>query len=255
MNNTFVYQRRYQPKEVKNYALGYIYSDSLKRKILPDEKGKDFYYVYLDGIVGDGMVNSNLHDLLRWDRALYENTLIDDEDRKLIFSSYPIKDDKETNYGFGWFITQDSLFGKTVIHSGRWAGYLTLIEWHLDNDKTIIQLINNETKITTSPILNVRKILYGQPIEKPFTLPEETLTKYAGIYTSANGDEEISFEFGRLWAHNQFELKPIAETKFVVRGFTPKVTYEFFLDTNKEVEKIRIQQIETGLDQTAIRKK
>ncbi len=255
MNNTFVYQRRYQPKEVNNYALGYIYSDSLKRKILPDEKGKDFYYVYLDGIVGDGMVNSNLHDLLKWDRALYGNTLINNEDKKLIFSSYPVKDDKETNYGFGWFIKQDSLIGKTLSHTGRWAGYLTLIERHLDNDKTIIQLINNETKITTNPILNVRKILYGRPIEKPFSLPEGTLTKYSGTYTSENGDDEISYEYGRLWAHNQFELKPVSETKFIVIGFTPEVTYEFFTNTNGEVQKLRIQQIKTGVDKTAIRKK
>lgn len=52
-----------------------------------------------------------------------------------------------------------------------------------------------------------------------------------------------------------FELVPKSETKFVVKGFLPEVTYEFFKNENGEVEKLRIQQIETGLDQTKVLKK
>ena len=52
MDQTFVFRRRYQPKELDNYAKGYIFSDSFNRKILPDELGTDHYTVYLDGIVG-----------------------------------------------------------------------------------------------------------------------------------------------------------------------------------------------------------
>ena len=36
MTNSFVYNRRMSPKQIDNYAFGYIYSDSLKRNILPD---------------------------------------------------------------------------------------------------------------------------------------------------------------------------------------------------------------------------
>lgn len=256
MDDTFVYRRRFQPKKVNDYALGYIYSDSLKRKILPDEKGNDFYYVYLDGIVGDGMVNSNLHDLFLWDRALYNNTFIDEEDRKLIFSSYPIKENEETNYGFGWLITQDSLYGKVVSHSGRWAGYLTNIERYIEKDKTIIILQNNDTKITKNPSQNIRKILYNQPIETPYKLSEQTLKHYAGTYIGDNEDEkEIVYEFDRLWANNYFELAPISETKFVVIGFRPEVTYEFILDENGEVLKYYAEQLETGIELNGIRKK
>ncbi|MDR6967081.1 CubicO group peptidase (beta-lactamase class C family) [Flavobacterium arsenatis] len=259
MNNTFVYRRRYEPKEINNYALGYIYSDSLKRKILPDEEGKSSYYVYLDGMFGDGMVNSNLHDLLKWDRALYKEKIINNEDKKMIFSSYKTKDNLETDYGFGWFINQDSLYGKTVSHSGRWAGYLTVFERDIDNDKTIIILQNNETNITEDIRLiaqNIRKILYGQPLEKSFVLPSKILQKYAGSYTYENGkDGKIYYEFGRLWTNSNFQLKPVTETKFVVIGFSPEVTYEFILDENGEVEKLKIQQLEEGIDQTVIRKK
>ncbi|WP_343604353.1 serine hydrolase domain-containing protein [Fluviicola sp.] len=259
MNNTFVYRKRYEPKQIGNYALGYIYSDSLKRKILPDEEGKNSLYVYLDGTFGDGMVNSNLHDLLKWDRALYTNNLINDEDKKIIFSSYKTKDSLETDYGFGWFINQDSLYGKIVSHTGRWAGYLTVFERDIDHDKTIIILQNNETNITENIKLvaqNVRKILYDQPLEKPFVLSSKTLKKYAGTYTYENGkDGQVYYEFGRLWTNSKFQLKPVTETKFVVIGFRPEVTYEFVLDKKGKVIKLQIQQLKEGVGLTAIRKK
>lgn len=256
MENTFVYQRRYNPKKVENYALGYIYSDSLKQNILPDSKGNDFFNIYLDGIFGDGMVNSNLIDLFKWDRALYDTTLINEEDKKLIFSSYPTEDGDETDYGFGWQVSEDSIYGKRVLHSGRWAGYLTLIERHIDNDKTIIQLINLENKITTSPAKYARKILYDQPIEKPFVLPEEVLKKYVGIYVRDKEEKEITFEFGRLWASNsQNELKPISETQFVVIGYRPQVTFEFATNDEGLAKSYRVQQKENDIDKTYIRKK
>ncbi len=116
MENTFVYQRRFNPKKIDNYALGYIYSDSLKRNILPDDSPEDDYVIYLDGIIGDGMVNSNTIDLLKWDRALYGNKLINDEDKKLIFASYKTEASEETNYGFGWQVSVDSIYGKRVLH-------------------------------------------------------------------------------------------------------------------------------------------
>lgn len=256
MNNSFVYQRRYQPKKVENYAEGYLYSDSLKRKILPDEKGKGFYNVYLDGIVGDGMVSSTLKDLFIWDRALYGESLVNEEDKKLIFSSHQTRDGKKTNYGFGWFVKQDSLYGKRIYHSGGWAGYTTFIERQIDNGKTIIVLQNNRIKLTKLPIKNTLNILYDKPIKIPFSVDKNILLKYVGDYDSGNGIvEKVEYEFNRLWANTRYELKPISETKFALVGFRPTVTYEFILDGNENVEKLRIQQIGTGLDETAIRKK
>lgn len=256
MDNTFVYRRRFQPKKIKNYAQGYIYSDSLKRKILPDEKGKNFYCIYLDGIVGDGMVNSNLQDLLKWDRALYSNKLISEEDKKIIFSSHKTKEDKETNYGYGWFVRQDSVYGKLNYHSGSWAGYVTFIERHTKNDKTIIILQNNSTKVTELPVRSTRNILYNEQIKKTFTLSKNTLLKYTGDYFQKNKKvDSISFEFNRLWVNKRYELKPVTKTKFEIVGVRPIVTYEFFLDKDNNVKKLKAYQKDTEFNQTLIRKK
>ncbi|RXR34801.1 class A beta-lactamase-related serine hydrolase [Flavobacterium piscinae] len=259
MNNTTIYRRRFLPKKMQNYALGYIFSDSLQRKILPDELGNDFYVVYLDGIVGDGMVNSNIHDLLLWDRALYNNSFIDNNDRKLIFSSYKTDENEETDYGYGWFLADNDIYGKIAYHTGSWAGYLTFIDRHLDNDKTIIILQNNSNKETKIPIKNVRRILYDLPVEKPIILEDDLLLKYKGIYITDKGKEkEIVFEDNKLWIpmnpQVKLELVPVSKTKFIVSGFSPEVSYTFILDKNSEVIGYRVQQPEQGVDQITKRK-
>lgn len=162
MNRTFIYQRRYEPMQIDNYAEGYIYSDSLKRKILPDELGNENYEIFLDGVVGDGMVNSTTEDLLKWDRALYTDQLIDDNDKKLVFSSHETSAGQATAYGYGWFIENSEKYGKVVSHSGDWAGYITYIERHIDRDKTIIILQNNSLESTVIPVPDICKIVYRE---------------------------------------------------------------------------------------------
>lgn len=92
MNNTFVYTRRYTPQKISNYAYGYVYSDSLKKYFLPDDLDETKIVVWLDGIVGDGTVNSTVNDLLKWDRALYKDQLVSKESKKEIFTSSELND-------------------------------------------------------------------------------------------------------------------------------------------------------------------
>lgn len=260
MKNTFVYRRRFEFKEIQNYANGYIYSDSLQKKILPDEMGKDFYVVFLDGLVGDGMVNSNPKDLLKWVRALYGNNLINDQDRNLIFSSTMTKDSSQTDYGFGWMIDSTKTYGKIASHSGGWAGYISYIERNLDNDKTIIILQNNSLSNTEIPIKNTRRILYSQEVEKPIKLDSEILKSYAGKYlTDTKKEKEIAFENDKLYvvmsADFKMELVAVSKTKFIVDGWSPEVLYTFILNDNGEVEKYRVIQEAQGIDNTATRMK
>lgn len=258
MQNTFVYRRRFAPKEIQNYANGYIFSDSLQRKILPDELGKDFYIVYLDGIVGDGMVSSNLQDLLKWDRALYNNMLINEQDRELIFTSTLTKDNSHTDYGFGWMLDSTKTYGKIASHTGGWAGYISYIERNIDNDKTIIILQNNSLRETEIPIKNTRRILYGQEIEKPIELDNEILKLYAGKYLRSNNKErEIIFENDKLYVEMspdfKMELIAVSKTKFLVDGWSPEVSYTFILNEKNEVEKYRVIQESQGVDSEANR--
>lgn len=162
MKNSFVYNRRLAPKKIKNYAYGYLFIKSQNKYILPDEFEKTKMVYWLDGVVGDGTVNSNVIDLLKWDRALYAAKLVSSESINEIFSNGQLNDGSTGKHGFGWRIVDTEEFGKIAKHSGGWPGYMTYIERNLDNDKTIIILQNHYN--VTMPADEIRNILYN--IEK-----------------------------------------------------------------------------------------
>lgn len=225
MENTFVYTRRYAPKSVEKYAFGYVYSDSLHENVLPDVLAETNMVVWLDGIVGDGCVNSNVEDLLKWDRALYTNKLLSAEGMKTLFEGETLLDKTVTKYGLGWMVTNSKDFGKIVNHTGGWPGYKTFIERHITNDKTIIILQNHEE--VEIPVTAVRSILYNKPLpvkkeRKEIKLPEAQLEKYAGVYEIEEGvtltvTKEKEQLFVRLTGQNAFPIFPESELLFFLK--------------------------------------
>jgi CubicO group peptidase (beta-lactamase class C family) len=161
MKRTIVYTRRYQPRRVKDYALGYVYNDSLHQYSLPDVDPKFRTALWEDGIVGQDGVNSTAGDLLIWDQSMYANTLISHAALDEIFTPAKVTTG-ETDYGFGWHIKSLPVYGTVTYHSGGWPGYIAYIERHVDNNKTIIILRNRFTPETRIPIDQIRSILYGQ---------------------------------------------------------------------------------------------
>ncbi len=204
MKNTLVYTRRFLPKQIDNYAFGYVYFDSLKKYVLPDELEETKMVVWLDGIVGDGCVNSTVNDLLKWDRALYTNKLLSTAGMKEIFEVAILNDKSKTEYGFGWEIEDNTDFGKIVCHSGGWPGYSTFIDRHITNDKTIIILQNHDELMP--PVNSIRNILYNKTLSVPKTriemsLPNVQLHNVKGIYEIEKGIEvKISLDKDQLFA-------------------------------------------------------
>jgi CubicO group peptidase (beta-lactamase class C family) len=255
MNNTFVYTRRLKPQNIKNYAFGYVYSDSLKTNQLPDQvKVLDIYVYTLDGIVGDGTVNSTINDLLKWDRNLYTNQLVSKNGIDEIFNNATLNNGTKTKYGFGWMIDNNENFGTIFNHSGSWPGYISFIERHIDNDKTIILLQNNDNKNTKIPSKQIRDILYNI---KPLTFNEEYLKLISGDYKTEKGTiKKILYENGKLYIpmseEDKLELEPINGKLFRVIGFSPEVRYEFVFE-NEKVIKYIVTQPEQGIKREAIK--
>lgn len=159
MKSSFVYNRRLSPKKIRNYAFGYIFIKSQNKYVLPDEFEKTKMVCWLDGVVGDGTVNSNVIDLLKWDRALYSTNLVSNESTEEIFSNGHLNDGSIGKHGFGWRIVDTKKFGRIAKHSGGWPGYMTYIERNIDSDKTIIVLQNHYN--VTIPADEIRNILYN----------------------------------------------------------------------------------------------
>lgn len=183
MNNTFVYARRLAPRKIDNYAYGYSYSERLGKHVLPEEQDGSSFAVWLDGLAGAGSVNSTVMDLLKWDRALYTNKLISPEGMKAVFADPGVTKTQSERYGLGWFLEEFADLGHIVNHSGGWPGYRTFLDRHIDQDKTIIVLLNHEDGLI--PLQPLRRILANKPFLDPKsakTIPDDILSQYLGAY-------------------------------------------------------------------------
>ncbi len=75
MNHTMVANFPRPAGKIRNYANGFIYSDSLKKYIRADSEYVD-WSTYFSGITGEGMIVTTTGDLLKWDRALTNHRLL-----------------------------------------------------------------------------------------------------------------------------------------------------------------------------------
>ena len=246
MTHTFVYNtRRSAGKIPANYALGFVYSDSLKRYILPDSLKKFDMVYYLDGIVGDGCVNSTTGDLLKWDRALYTNKLASKMSVDEMLSPLVQMSSRDTSsfYGFGVVVQPHSPRGKVISHTGGWPGYTTLLIRRVDIDETVIVLSNNET-MTGQLRAGIESILADEDLIMPYEhkaikIDPAFIDRYTGKY-SAFLTLVLIKKDGKLYRHRDgtadIELKPESDTKFFYGDGTDR-QIEFELDGNGKVTK------------------
>ncbi|MEO5948289.1 MAG: serine hydrolase domain-containing protein [Chitinophagaceae bacterium] len=244
MNHTQVYNTRRSLKDtIANYAYGYGYSDSLKKYILPDNDPDANFVFYMDGIQGDGIINSTTADLLKWDRAIKNHILLKEETQNEMLKKQALSDTaKKTYYGFG--ISLDSTeFGNIISHSGGWPGYLTYLARNTDKDQTYIVLSNNNSNaVAISNVL--QHLLAGKPVIMPYAHKEIamdaiSMDQFTGAY---KGNNDLKFErrgnkFLRVLPDgSSLELKPESKTKFFYSDGSDR-QIEFEMDSNKTITK------------------
>jgi CubicO group peptidase (beta-lactamase class C family) len=144
MKRSRVYNTRRSGEVIPNYAYGFVYSDSLKKYVLPDSLKEYFYVTSLDGIYGDGTINSTTGDLFKWNEALYTEKLVSKATLEEAFTSGKTNADSLHGYGFGWFIQNDTASGKITRHTGSWPGYRNTIIRFVNNGDCVIVLTNND---------------------------------------------------------------------------------------------------------------
>lgn len=222
MSHTRIYNTRRSRKDtIANYAYGFVYNDSLKKHLLPDSLPDLKFVIYLDGIQGDGVVNSTTTDLLKWDRAVKNHTLLKEETQKEMVKGQSVIDTvKKTMYGYGVFIEKND-FGNMIAHSGGWPGYVTYLARNTDKDQTFIVLSNNSSP--SPAICNaVQHILAGKEIVMPYAHKEiasdsASLSGFTGHY-EVNGTKLTLVQKGtKLYRVNpagELELKRESPVKF-----------------------------------------
>lgn len=204
MEHTFVYNRREQPRKIKNYATGYVWAKNSFLKVTSeDPRYKDSTVYFLDGVVGAAKVNSNVEDLYKWITALKNNTLFTANEFEEMTTVTKTTTGKNIPYGFGFDLAKGEnkfSFG----HTGNWDGYSSLISQNVIKDRTIIILQN--FNLGVFPFDNITQILDNKPIEiryrKKIPLAEADIKKYAGVYPDEQNKEMehiISYHDGHLF--------------------------------------------------------
>ncbi|MDG2226146.1 MAG: serine hydrolase [Flavobacteriales bacterium] len=142
MNNSVLYTRD-NKDELINPAKGYTgnYTECID--------------IYLNGAVGDKGIYSNVEDMLKFDEALYNGTLLTDESLDLAFTEHIDQKNNGQNYGYGFRLTYDDVKGKIPFHTGWWKGFRTYFIRIPKMQQTIIILSN----IKRGPFLNVNDLV------------------------------------------------------------------------------------------------
>lgn len=224
MNNTFVYNRRLQPRKIKNYAIGYVWGINSFTKVIPEHPlYHDSTFYFLDGVVGAAKVNSNVRDLYKWVTALKNNTLFTQMEFDEMTGITQTTTGKNIPYGFGFDVVKGEnkfSFG----HTGSWDGYISLISQNMIKDRTIIILENFNMGVF--PFDNITQILDNKPIvakyRKKTPMPEADIKKYAGEYTDEQDKEEA-----HILTYREGHLIYNAKSAQWGMRFFPVATHEF----------------------------
>jgi tetratricopeptide (TPR) repeat protein len=107
----------------------------------------------------DGGIETTALDLLKFDQALYGETLLGDAYKKMMFTP------NLSNYGYCWRITQE--FGNTVIsHGGGAPGVSAQFKRYIDDGYTLI-ILSNYDRGAITVTRTIEAILFDQPYEMP----------------------------------------------------------------------------------------
>ena len=126
MSNTVAYEDGIST--VHNRAFGYTHEAGRWNRTDHDQTS---------AVLGDGGIYSSIDDLAKWDAALYDGRLLQPSSLRAAFTPATRTDDPETEYGYGWRIT-----GETLWHSGESVGFRNVIVRYPKRHMTVVVLTN-----------------------------------------------------------------------------------------------------------------
>lgn len=91
----------------------------------------------------DGTIYTTVEDMGRWERALYDGSLLSAASLEKMWTVYPLADGTPNpgNYGFGWKIAT-MLGTRRIIHSGAWQGFTSNMTRYPDKGVTVVVFSN-----------------------------------------------------------------------------------------------------------------
>jgi len=147
----------------KEHRYRYLYADIPERI---DTVAANQYIFQTFNFKGHGDVVSTIHDLLKYDKALYNGTLLPESSLRLAYQPVVPGTPNSSGYGLGWSIPHDSANGKIVFHHGGGLGIEAMLVRNISKHQTVI-LFDNMKNPAFYVAMNALKILNGEKIPKP----------------------------------------------------------------------------------------
>jgi CubicO group peptidase (beta-lactamase class C family) len=184
-----------------------------------------------------GALYSTVEDLLKWDQALYTETLLPAAAQTIMWTPFL------NNYAYGWTIVQpsDATFGhRRMIHGGAINGFSAYIARQPESRVTVIVLSNNETASAALPGRDLLALYHGQPYTVPAVktvtrtivpVDSAVLDLYAGKYEPAPGyiltiAREENILTAQLPEGRRVELFPSSQSAFFATAADLTMTFE-----------------------------
>ncbi|GIN93611.1 penicillin-binding protein 4* [Siminovitchia terrae] len=240
--------------EIDDYAYGYVYDVYAGEYILADDFEESKMVTYLDGMLGDGGIQSTVRDLYLYERALCSGNLINDELLKEAYKPAVTETETPFKYGFGWILEDDKEKGQIIWHSGGWPGYVTHLRRFIDHDIVVIVLRNKEQDFDFhQQVLHaIEQAAFDEPyelaeekpsLERAQIIPEDVLKRLVGDYALTEHPDliiHVFLENNRLFIEMpgsmKLELYAKTEENFFLRGLS--IDVDFITVDGKELVKI-----------------
>lgn len=190
-------------------------------------------YISMDIPYAAGSLMSTVEDMLKWQNALRNNTLIKSSSLEKAINGSRLNNGEEIDYGYG---LSSLVFkgSKGYAHSGGIFGFSTNGIYLIDEDVYVIGLSN----CSCNDIGSVTRKLAAATIGKPFpskrnviTLTKDKLNQWVGAYEFEGGIvRHIFLEDGQLKSMREsesntvFNIYPLSESRFM---FDDGIEYKF----------------------------
>ncbi|NQY29210.1 MAG: beta-lactamase family protein [Flavobacteriaceae bacterium] len=225
-------------KIIKNRASGY-------------QKRSDYRnttYISLTLPYAAGSIMSTVDDLLKWQQAISNNTLLQPETIKKAFTNYTLTNGTKINYGYGWNIN-DIKGTSTIEHGGSIFGFKSMGVYIPTEDVYVIVLSNCDCNSPTTTALKIAALAIDKPfpeINNAVTLTSTKLEQWVGTYEYDNGViRHLKLIDSQLYSQREggsdFKVYPISENRFSLEDGLSELIFSNTKDTKKVQFKSRIK--------------
>lgn len=95
--------------------------------------------------LGDGGIYSNLNDLIKWNEALNNDTILPQKIWKQAFDYQHLSDGTPIDYGFGWHLKKDKNNTQIVYHTGSTTSFRNIF-YRIPAEKLSLIILSNRNK-------------------------------------------------------------------------------------------------------------